>query len=181
MVLSTSLQKLKAQCPEKSSSIPCGSEPQTSTSDSQPAPPVTSHQPLTSKPLFGLPAVTISPPSAKPEAQLHQRNILWTSVTSEGQRLSLPLDSCGCVSLVSQVHADLVASKRADLNYCALEESISVTAVEPKSNRKAVATMKIPIIWETKNKKCVYYACSSRPSLANILRGEPPSCDSNIG
>ena len=181
MVLSTSLEKLKAQCPEKSSSIPCRSEPQTSTSASQPAPPVTSDQPSTSKPLFGLPAVTIPPPSAKPEAQLHQRNILWTSVTSEGQRLPLPLDSCCCVSLVSQVHADLVGSKRADLNYCALEESISVTAVEPKSNRKAVATMKIPITWETKNKNCVYYACSSRPSLANTLRGEPPSCDSSIG
>ena len=50
-------------------------------------------------------------PSAKPEAQLHQRNILWTSVTSTGQRLPLPLDSCCSVSLVSKVHADFIASK----------------------------------------------------------------------
>ena len=100
--------------------------------------------------MFGLPAVTIPAPSATQEAQLQQRNILWTSVTSAGQQLPLPLDSCCSVSLVSKVHADFVASKWSDLKYCALQEPISVMAADPKSNLKAVATMEIPITWETK-------------------------------
>jgi len=97
--------------------------------------------------LFGLPAVTISAPSAKPEAQLHQRNILWTSVTSAGQRLPLSLDSCCSVSLVSKLYADFIASKRPNLKYYPLEGPISA---DPKSNIKAVAITGIPITWETK-------------------------------
>ena len=151
VVLSTRLAKFEAQCPEKySSSVPAVSENQISTSASQPPPVVTSDQPSSSTPLFGLPAVTIPAPSATQEAQLQQRNILWISVTSAGQQLPLPLDSCYSVSLVSKVHADFVASKRSDLKYCALQDPISVTAADPKSNLKAVATMEIPITWETK-------------------------------
>ena len=111
--------------------------------------PVSSDQLATSTPLFGLPAVTIPAHTAKPEAQLRQRNILWTSVTSAGQRLPLPLDSCCSVSLASKAHADLVASKRANLKYHTLEEPISVAAADPKANLKAVSTMEMPITWET--------------------------------
>ena len=148
VVLSTRLEKYESQCQEKySSSNPGGSENQAYTSTS-----VASDQPSLSTPLFGLPAITIPPPSAKPEAQLHQRNILWTSVTSAGQHLPLPLDSCCSVSLVSKVHADFIASKRPNLKYCPLEEPISVMAADPKSTLKAVATMEIHITctWETK-------------------------------
>ena len=149
VVLSTRLGKCEAQSPQQSaSSMVSGSENSSAASASRPKP-VTSDQPPTSMPLFGLPAVTIHTPSAKPEAQLHQRNILWTSVTSAGQQLPLPLDSCCSVSLVSKVHADYVASKRPDLTYHTLEEPISVTAADPKSNLKAVSTMQIPITWET--------------------------------
>ena len=149
--MSTSLEKFEAQGTKKtSSSIPAGTENQTSTSASLPPPQVTSDQPSPFTPLFGLPAVTIPTPSAKPVTYLQQRNILWTSVTSAGEQLPLPLDSCCSVSLVSRVHADLVASKRSDLKYCALEEPISDTAADPKSTLKAVVTMQIPIIWKTK-------------------------------
>jgi len=149
--LSTRLEKYEAQCTEKSStSIPAGSENQNSTSATRPSPPSSFDQPSTSTPLFGLPAVTIPAHSAKPETQLCRRNNLWTSVTSAGERLPLPLDSCCSVSLVSKVHADLVASKRPDLKYCALEEPISVTPTDSKSNLNTVATMQIPITWENK-------------------------------
>ena len=131
----TQLEKYESQCQEKnSSSNPMGSSNQASTSVSRLPPPVASDQPSLSTPLFGLPAVTIPAPSAKPKAQLHQRNILWTSVTSAGQCFPLPLDSCCSVSLVSKVHADFIASKRPNLKYCPLEEPISVTAADPKSN-----------------------------------------------
>ena len=50
---------------------------------------------------------------------------------------------------MSKVHADFVASKRPDLKYRTLEEPISVTAADPKSTLQAVATMEIPITWET--------------------------------
>ena len=49
---------------------------------------------------------------------------------------------------MSKVHADCVASNRPDLKYCALEEPISVTSADSKSDLKAVATMQIPITWE---------------------------------
>ena len=115
-VNSLSLEKYEAQSTKKSStSIPAGSENQTSTSPSRPQPPASFDQPSTSTRLFGLPAVTISTHSVKPETQLCQRNILWTFVTSAGERLPLPLDNCCSVSLGSKVHADLVASKRPDL------------------------------------------------------------------
>ena len=151
VVLSTQLEKFESQCQEKSSSSnPVGPENRASTSASRPPPPVTSDQPSLSTPLFGLTAITIPASSAKPEGQLHQHNILWTSVTSAGQQFLLPLDSCCSVSLVSKVHADFIASKRPDLKHCPLEEPVSVTAADPKSNLKAVATMEIPITWETK-------------------------------
>ena len=100
--------------------------------------------------MLGLPAITIPEPSAKPEAQLHQRNILWTSVKFAGQRFSLPLKSCCSVSLVNKVHADFIASKRPNLKYCSLEEPISLTAADPKCNPEVVAIMEIPITWENK-------------------------------
>ena len=151
VVLSTRLEKYESPCQENySSSNPAGSENQASTSASRLPPPVASDQSSLSTPLFGLSAVTIPAPSAKPEAQLHQRNILWTSVTSAGQRLPLPLDSCFSVSLVSRVHAGFIASKQPNLKYCPLEGPISVTAADSKSNLKAVATMAVHITWETK-------------------------------
>ena len=116
VVLSTQLKRYKSQCQENySSSNPMRSESQASTSASRLSPPVASDQSSLSTPLFGLPALIIPAPSAKPKAQLHQRNILWTSVTSAGQRLPLPLDSCCFVSLVSKVHAGFIASKQPNL------------------------------------------------------------------
>ena len=150
VVLSTRLNKFEAQCSENTlCSTPVVSSKQTSASPSRPPAPVTSDQPSASPPLFGLPAVTFPVSSVKPEAQLQNRNILWTSNTSAGERLPLPLHSCCSVSLVSKLHADFVASKPPDLKYCTLEGRISVTAAVPKSNLTAVATMEIPITWET--------------------------------
>ena len=109
VVVSTWLEKCEFQCQEKCySSNSVGSENQASTRLSFTVNP---DQPSLSAPLFILLAVTIPAPSAKPEAQLHQRNILWISVTSAGQHLPLPLDSCCSVSLVSKRHADFIASK----------------------------------------------------------------------
>ena len=150
VVLSTRVNKFEAQCSENTScSTPVVSSKQTPALPSRPPAAVTSDQPSASPPLFGLPAVTIPISSVKPEAQLQNRNILWTSITSAGECLPLPLDSCCSVCLVSKLHADFVASKRPDLKYCTLEERISVTAADPKSNLQAVATMEIPITWET--------------------------------
>ena len=71
-LISFRLEKYEAQCTEKSSSsIPVGSENQTSTSASQPPPPASFDQPSTSTPLLGLPAVTIPAHSAKPGPLLH--------------------------------------------------------------------------------------------------------------
>ncbi|KAL9964122.1 hypothetical protein ACROYT_G027706 [Oculina patagonica] len=177
VVLSSRLEKYEAQCTEKpSTSIPAGSENQTSPSASRPPPQASFDQPSTSTPLFGLPAVTIPAHSAKPETQLCKRNTLCTSVTSAGEPLPLPFLNPLCLLRENRafdqfppiypvfrkidrlcpgysrgkVHADLVASKRPDLKYCRLEEPISVTSADSKSDLKAVATMQIPVTWESK-------------------------------
>ena len=117
--------------------------------------------------MFGLPAVVIPATSAKPESQLQNGNILWMSITSAGERLAMPLDSCCSVSLVSKVHADFVASKRGELTYCALnfEEPISVKTADIKSNLKALAAM------ET-NTETVFTMLVVRGPLWPILFGE---------
>ena len=135
------------------------SSKQTSASPSRPPAPVTSDQPSTSPPLFGLPAVTIPVSSVKPEAQLQNRNILWTSITSAGESLPLPLDSCCSVSLVSKLHADFVASKRPDLKYCILEERISASSCHHGN----------PDHIGNKYRNCFHYARTSRSCLANTL------------
>ena len=130
VLLSTRLEKFQAQGSENPlCSIPVKSSNQTSTSPSRPPAPVTSDQPSNSTPLFGLLAVTIPATSAKPESQLQNRNILWTSIISAGEGRPLQLESC--LSRVSEVHADFVASRRPDLKHCFLEEPISVTAADP--------------------------------------------------
>ena len=105
--------------------------------------------PFFARPLLRKSTEMLASQAIKPEAQLQNRNIMWTSITSAGEHLPLLLDSCCSVSLVSKLHAAFVASKRPDLKYCTLEERISVTAADPKSNLQAVATMEIPITWET--------------------------------
>ena len=98
-------------------------------------------------PLFGMPAVTPSAPLSSASAlDLTHRNILWTSITSCGVSLPLPLDSCCSVSLVCQNHADLVASPT--LLLTKLEQPIPVSVAGPSSDLRAVGTMQVPIIWD---------------------------------
>ena len=141
------------------------SSKQTLTSPSGAPAPVTSDQPSSSTPLFGLSAVIIPAPSAKPESQLQNCSNLWTSISSAGERLPLSLDSCCSVSLVSKVHADFVASKRPELKYCSLEERIFDTAADLKSIVKAPATV------ET-NTKTVFTMLVVRGPVLPILFGE---------
>ena len=48
---------------------------------------------------------------------LANRNILWTSVTSAGIKIPLPIYSYCSISLVSKKHADLVSQNCPDLNW----------------------------------------------------------------
>ena len=92
--------------------------------------------------IFGLPAVT------NPQGVLQSRHILWAPVSSAGVKLPLPIDSCCSVSLVSQAHADIVISKRPDLEFENLEEPIPVSVADARSKLSAIATMQIPIVWD---------------------------------
>ena len=145
VVLSTREQKYEAQLPEKattSTSEHSSSESPSADPPSRPNASPTSMQQPTTTLLYGLPADSVSTPISKTERQLQERHILWTSVTSAGQQLPLPLDSCCSVSLVSKAHADLVASQRTDLKYQALDTPISVIAADPKSDRKQLPLWK---------------------------------------
>ena len=48
---------------------------------------------------------------------LANRNILWTSVTSTGIKIPLPIYSYCSISLISKKHADLVSQNCPDLNW----------------------------------------------------------------
>ena len=51
------------------------------------------------------------------DLNLATKHILWAPVTSAGVKLPLPLDSCCSLSLVSQIHAELVSQKCPHLSY----------------------------------------------------------------
>ena len=87
------------------------------------------------------------------QSMVNQWNSLHSNLRSyciSWRNLAKRLRKSVPASFVSKVHADFIASKRPNLEYCPLEEPISVPAADPKFNLKAVATMEIPIIWETK-------------------------------
>ena len=65
---------------------------------------------------------------------LANRNILWTSVTSAGIKIPLPIDSCCSISLVTKTRADLVSQNCPDLKFTKLATpfSVSVAGAESK-------------------------------------------------
>ena len=80
--------------------------------------------------VFGMLAVTPSAPLPSVSAlDLAHRNILWTTITSCGLFLPLPLDSYCSVSLVSQSHAEFVAKSSPILVFTKLEQPIPVSIV----------------------------------------------------
>ena len=70
---------------------------------------------------------------------------------------------------MSKVHADFIRSKRPNLKYCPLEKPISVTAADPKSNLKVVATMEIPITRVTKTETVFTMLVVPGSHLANAV------------
>ena len=85
---------------------------------------------------------------------LANRNILWTSVTSAGIKIPLPIDSCCSISLVSKKHDDLklVSQNCPDLKFTKLTTPLSVSVASAESKLQAVGMMQIPIVWENGGK-----------------------------
>ena len=79
---------------------------------------------------------------------LANRNVLWTSVTSAGIKIPLPIDSCCSVSLVSKKHADLLSQNCPDLKFTKLATPLSVSVTSAESKLQAVGMKQIPIEWE---------------------------------
>ena len=105
---------------------------------------------LTQGGVFGTPAVVNALPSQPQISDLNlaTKHILWAPVTSAGVKLPLPSDSCCSLSLVSQIHAELVSQKCPHLSYKKLATPLSVSVASPDSQLKAVGIMQIPITWE---------------------------------
>ena len=68
---------------------------------------------------------------------LANRNILWTSVTSAGIKIPLPIDSCCSISLVSKKRADLVSQNCPDLKFTKLATPLSVSVASAESKPQA--------------------------------------------
>ena len=68
---------------------------------------------------------------------LPNRNILWTSVTSAGIKIPLPIDSCCSISLVSKKRADLVSQNCPDLKFTKLATPLSVSVARAESKPQA--------------------------------------------
>ena len=81
---------------------------------------------------------------------LANQNILWTSVTSAGIKIPLPIDLCCSISLVSKKHADLVSQNCPDLKFTklAIPLSVSVASAESKLQAVGMRMIQIPIVWE---------------------------------
>ena len=120
---------------------------------------------LTQGGVFGTPAVVNALPSQPQISDLNlaTKHILWAPVTSAGAKLPLPLDSCCSLSLVSQIHAELVSQKCPHLSYKKLATPLSVSVANPDSQLKAVGIMQIPITWE--NGICSTFSMLVVPNL----------------
>ena len=93
-------------------------------------------------PIFGMPAFTTA---VSTNIDLSQKTILWAKVESAGVAISLPIDSCCSVSLVSEAHANHVMEQCPTLTFERLPTPIPVTVVSPDAQLKAIGTMQIPI------------------------------------
>ena len=120
---------------------------------------------LTQGGVFGTPAVVNALPSQPQISDLNlaTKHILWAPITSAGVKLPLPLDSCCSLSLVSQIHAELVSQKYPHLSYKKLATPLSVSVASPDSQLKAVGIMQIPITWE--NGICSVFSMLVVPNL----------------
>ena len=92
---------------------------------------------------FGYPAMVNALPSSVQQSgsDLANRNILLTPVTSTGIKISLPIDSCCSISLVSKKHVDLVSQNCPDLKFTKLETPLSVSVASAESTLQAVGMM----------------------------------------
>ena len=129
----------------------------TSASPSRPRAPVIADQPSTSTPLLGFPAVTIPVPSAKAEAQLQNRNILWTSITS----------ACCSVSLVNKVHADFVSLNVLTSSIVPVRSPFLLQLRIQSLILKQLLPCQSPSKWETMQ-NCLHYARSSVTLLQSM-------------
>ena len=78
-------------------------------------------------------------PSLVPQSglDLANRNILWTSVTSAGIKIPLPIGLCCSISLVSKKRADLVSQNCPDLKFTKLATPLSVSVAGAESKPQA--------------------------------------------
>ena len=117
--------------------------------------------------VFGTPAVVNALPSQPQISDLNlaTKHILWAPVTSAD--VKLPLDSYCSLSLVSQIHAELVSQKCPHLSYKKLATPLSVSVASPDSQLKAVGIMQIPITW--KNGICSTFSMLVVPNLIWLI------------
>ena len=98
-------------------------------------------------------------------------SILSCQVTSAGEVLQLPLDSCCSVTLCSLDHAQHIHSARPELTYKKLEKPISVQMADTSVSLNAVGVQEVPIAW-LPNKKTVSVALVVPNMTWPLLFGE---------
>ncbi len=123
--------------------------------------------------LFGMPAVTALPSNPQSSSvDLADKNILWTKVMSVGLSLPLPLDTCCSVSLVSEKHADRVATHHPHLKSTKFEQHFPVSVAGPNSKLWAVGIMQVPIVWEYGRSVTFTMLVVSKSYLAYFVRAK---------
>ena len=105
---------------------------------------------------YVMPAITSLPNHLSlSNLQLGQNNILWTPITSAKVLLSLSLDTCHSLSLVSKAHADIICQKYPNLQFTKLKTPLPVAVATPDSQLKASGILQVPAVWET-GKPCTF-------------------------
>ena len=99
---------------------------------------------------FGYPTIVNALPSSVRQSglDLANRNILWTPVTYAGIKISLPINSCCSINLISKKPADLVSQNCPDLKFTKLASPLSVSVASAESKLQAVGMMQILIVWK---------------------------------
>ena len=78
---------------------------------------------------------------------LTDKHILWTPITSQGIKLSLPIDSCCSLSLVSKNHADALLQANPTLQFTPLDQPLTVSVANPQAQLYSTGILPVPITW----------------------------------
>ena len=98
-------------------------------------------------PAFGFLAITAIPNFAAVNLNLTDKHILWTPVTLQVIKLTLPIDSCCSISLISKNRANALLQPNSIRQFTPLDQPLTISVANLKSQLYATGILPVPTTW----------------------------------